>query len=198
MKDILGFYTENVDDYLLVKLMSAHISIENLRKLALSDDRRLKRFGVVLLGRSGEKDAVEVLKEVRGEEEKIRCEIARSLGRIRKVEVVDLLEKMKGDESPKVRREVARALGRVFQKGVVKDSWEGLIRALTDRDGTIKILEELVEDEEHEVRIAAFLALSNLDEEGREAINRHRDEHPSVAKEALLGSFSGGVQYDNI
>lgn len=198
VKNIIDFYSKKVDDYLLVKLMSAHISIENLRKLAFSDDKRLKRFGVVLLGRRGEKDAVEVLKEVRAEDENIRYEIVRSLGRIRRVEVVDLLDKMKGDESPRVRREVARSLGRVFQKGVVKDSWEELIQALTDRDGTIRILEELVEDEEHEVRVAAFLALSNLDKGGREAINRHRDEYPSLAKEALLDSFSGGVRYDNI
>ncbi len=198
VKMIFDFYSEHVDDYLLVKLMIADISIEDLQKLTQTDEYRLKRAGVVLLGRVGEKDSIKVLKELEKGDENIRYEIARSLGRIRTVEVVELLDMMRGDDSPKVRREVARSLGRIFQEAIIDDSWEKLIRALYDREQTIKILEELLEDEEHEVRVAAFLALSNLEEKGREIINKYRDKYPSLAREALLRSFSGGVRYDAI
>lgn len=195
VKSIIDFQSKNVDDYILVKLMNANISVENLRRLALSNDKRLKRTGVVLLGRRGEKDVVEILKRVKHENENIRYEIARSLGRIRRLEAVKLLEIMKQDDSPKVRKEVARSLGLIYQKDIVKDSRREPVRAPSEMDDSIKILEELVRDEEHEVRVVAFLALSNLEEEGREVINRYRDEYPSVAKEALLNSFSGGVRY---
>ncbi len=198
VRTLFDFYSEDVDDYLLVKLMTANVSIENLRRLAHSEDDRLRRAGVVLLGRKGEKDAVDVLKEFRGEDELIRYEIARSLGRIRKIDAVEFLDKMKDDGSPKVRREVARSMGRIFQEGIIDDSWEKLSRALYGRNEAVKILKKIVDDEEQEVRVSAFLALSNLEEEGRDIINEYRDTYPGIAKEALLNSFAGGVHYDAI
>lgn len=198
VKTLFDFYSENVDDYLLVKLMTANISIENLQRLAHSEDNRLKRAGIVLLGRKGEKDAIDILKEFKREDETKRYEIARSLGRIRKPEVIELLQIIKDDESPKVRKEVAGSIGRIFQEGIVDGSGEELSSSLSDRDVSLNILEELLDDEKQEVRVAAFLALSNLEEDGREIINEYRNKYPRIAKEALLNSFAGGVRYDAI
>ncbi|MFW6064770.1 MAG: HEAT repeat domain-containing protein [Candidatus Natronoplasma sp.] len=198
VKAIFNFYGEHVDDYLLVKLITADIPIEYLQTLTRSERDRLKREGVILLGREGEKESIEVLKSLKKDGETIRYEIARSLGRIRNVEVVELLDMMKEDESPNVRREVARSLGRIFQRGIIDDSGEEVRSAIQGREKTTGILEELVKDEEYEVRVAAFLALSNLEEEGRDIINEYREEYPRLAKEALLKSFSGGVSYDAV
>jgi len=196
LEDIFVFYSTHVDYYLNVKLMAAEIPVGGLEQLIRSDNHRLKKTGVILLGREGEKDSIDILKKFKDEPEDIRCEVVKSIGRIKSIYGLDILKEMKKDDSPRVRKEIAIALGKISHA----DSFEELQKVSTQErtDDIISILHELVNDENTEVRLNAFLALTNLGKKGREKIEDYRDEYPGITKEALLKSFSGGVNFDTI
>ncbi len=196
LEDIFAFYSTHVDYYLNVKLMAAEIPLGGLEQLIRSDDRRMKKTGVILLGREGEKDSIDILKKFKDEPEDIRCEVVRSIGRIKSIHGINILKEMKKDDSPRVRKEIAIALGKISYV----DSLEELkkISSKETAEDIISILHELANDENAKVRLNAFLALSNLGKKGREKIEDFRDEYPGITKEALLKSFSGGVNFDNV
>jgi len=196
LEDIFDFYSTHVDYYLTVKLMDAEISVEGLEQLIWSDNRRMKKTGVILLGREGEKESIDILKKFKDEPEDIRFEVVKSVGRIKSIEGLDILKEMKRDDSPRVRKEIAIALGKISYT----DSLEDLQKVSTQEraENIISILNELVNDENAEVRSNAFLALSNLGKKGRKKIEDYRDEYPGITKEALLKSFSGGVNFDTV
>ncbi|MEF8836042.1 MAG: HEAT repeat domain-containing protein [Candidatus Thermoplasmatota archaeon] len=197
LEDIFAFYSTHVDYYLNVKLMAAEIPVEGLEQLVQSDNRRLKKTGVILLGREGEKDSIDLLKKFKDEPEDIRCEVVKSIGRIKSIDGLDILEEMKKDESTRVRKEIARALGKISYQDPLASSDQPPKVPLEERiKKIISLLDELADDENPIVRWNAFFALSNLGEKGREKIEEYRDEYPGIAKEALLKSFSGGVNFD--
>lgn len=196
LEDIFSFYSEHVDYYLNVKLMAAEIPIEDLEYLIQSENPRLKKTGVILLGREGETESIDILKRLEHEPEDIRCEVIKAVGRIRSIEGIDVLENMKHDDSHIVRNEVAIALGKISYANSLKELQQ--ISTHERVDEIMSILSELANDENQKVRLNAFLALSNLGEKGREKIEEYRDEYPGITKEVLLKSFSGGLNYDTV
>ncbi|MBS3781976.1 MAG: HEAT repeat domain-containing protein [Candidatus Thermoplasmatota archaeon] len=199
LEDIFAFYSTHVDYYLNVKLMAAEIPVEGLEQLIRSDNRRLKKTGVILLGREGEKDSIDILKKFKDEPEDIRCEVVKSIGRIKSIDGLDILDEMKKDDSTRVREEIAKALGKISYERSL-DSSDKLPGILSQEraDDIIPLLDELADDEKAIVRWNAFFALSNLGKKGREKIEEYRDEYPGIAKEALLKSFSGGMNFDSL
>ncbi len=197
LKDIFAFYSTHVDYYLNVKLMAAEIPVEGLEQLIRFDNRRLKKTGVILLGREGEKDSIDILKKFKDEPEDIRCEVVKSIGRIKSIDGLDMLDEMKEDDSTRIRMEIAKALGKISYKASVASS-EQLPKVSSQEraEKIIKLLDGLADDENPIVRWNAFFALSNLGERGREKIEEYRDKYPGITKEALLKSFSGGVNFD--
>ncbi len=199
IEDIFNFYSTHVDDYLHVKLMAAEIPVKHLKNLTRYDNHRLKKAGVILLGREGEKDSIDILKNFKDSSEDIRSEVVKSIGRIKSIDGLDILKKMKNDESTRVRKEIAISLSKISSEGGL-DSWEELTIALgqTETKDTIPLLDELANDEDPEVRLNAFLALSSFGKKGREKIEDYRDKYPETTNEALRKSFLGGGNFDAI
>lgn len=174
VKNLFKEKSGKLDHYILLKLFPAKIAPANLKGLAQSTQKRLKRAAAILMGRSGDEECIDYLKDLlESQYEDIRIQAVRSLGVIGSSKAFPLLEEMVKDKSPMVRVEVASSLG------AIKDPQ------------SLEPLEELSGDRNYEVRLRSFLSLAEFGEQGREIIARYRESNPEIAREAMLRSYTG-------
>lgn len=160
--------------YLVNTLFLAEIPADNLKPLASSRNRGLRKAAAILLGRKENKEAVPLLQNLANDGVKdIRREAIRSLGRISLVEAMPILSDKISDAEPQVRTEVARALGEL------KDL------------NTLLLLDRLADDPDFEVRLQAFFALARFGKPGEDVIRKYEVKHPEIAREFLAKSKNG-------
>ncbi|MFP4051453.1 MAG: HEAT repeat domain-containing protein [Thermoplasmata archaeon] len=175
MKDIFDKNSENLYEYLIVKLFTADIPVRKLSFLVDSEDKRMRKAAAKLLGKEGEKDAIKYLKKyVDMEEPELRVEAVKSLERIDLDGCTDVLRCFSKDENCRVRVETARALGNIRN------------------DGSLEVLNELAEDQRYQVRLNALLSLSKYGVKGKKIIQNYLDQFPTAARESLMSSVLGG------
>ncbi len=172
LEEIFERNSENLDQFLIIRLFDTNLDVESLKSLSESSKIRFRRISAILSGEFENGEAYSFLKTLSNDEdERVRVEVARSIGRIGSRDYIPILSDLKDDESHKVRADVAKSLGRI-------ESSKGL-----------ELLEELAEDPVRIVRLRSFLALSKFGEVGREIIEKHSNEYPDATQEAMLRSF---------
>ncbi len=176
LEDLFEKNSENLDQFLLIRLFLADLRPQSLENFVHSSKTRLRKAAAIILGKEGQEEGLPLLNILSEDEDpKVRLEVARSIGRIGSKKGLDLLSKLKTDDDADVRGELAKAVGKIG-----------------DVDG-LSLLEELAQDEAKKVKLQAFLSLSKLGEPGREIISKYRSEDPKASREALLSSFTGEV-----
>ena len=162
--------------YLVNKLFLAEIPADNLRPLASSPDRDLRKAAAILLGRQGNKEAIPILRNLATDDVKdVRREAIDSLGRIVSAETIPILLDRISDGEPQVRAKVARALGEL------KDT------------STLSLVDKLASDPDFDVRFQAFFALERFGEAGKSIIRKHGSNYPEMAREFLRGGGNGNL-----
>lgn len=165
-------FTENLDSFLVIKLLTLKPGKSFLRPLVESKSPRLRRAGATLLGQPDRQEFLPFLSELLNDKDnRVRKRTAESLGRIGGLQAVPLLKQTSEDDEPGVREASARSLGEI-----------------SNEDST-EILDELASDDDFWVRLAAFGSLSHFGEEGRKAVGNHWSENKRLAREAIFESY---------
>ncbi|MBS3793223.1 HEAT repeat domain-containing protein [Candidatus Bipolaricaulota bacterium] len=170
--ELFESFTEELDPFLVIKLLALKPGKRFLRPLVNSKKHRLRRAGATLLGQPDKQEFLPLLSNLSDDEDsRVRKNVAESLGRVGGLEALPLLKQTSEDGEPGVREASARSLGEIFH------------------EDSIDTLNELATDDDFEVRLAAFISLSRFGEEGRKAIGNHWSENRRLAREAIFESY---------
>lgn len=157
--------------FLVNVLFSADIPVDNLKLLARSPDRDLRKAAAILLGKPGREGALPLLKNLINDKIKdVRREAVCALGRLATPSAMPLLQQKINDPHPQVRTATAKSLGQ-----------------LKDRN-TLSLLEQLAGDADFYVRYQAFSALIKSGDPGKDIIRKYEVKYPAMTKEFLAGS----------
>lgn len=162
--------------YLVNKLYIVEIPPDNLKPLASSPDRDLRKATAILLGKKGNEKAIPMLRNLADDGVKdVRREAIHSLGEIGSTKAISILSNRIDDDEPQVRAEIARALGKL------KDL------------NSLSLIDQLADDIDFEVRFQAFFALERFGQPGEDIIRTYQAKYPEIAEEFLSKSKNGNL-----
>ncbi|MEW6202455.1 MAG: HEAT repeat domain-containing protein [bacterium] len=154
--------------YLVNILYGANIPVSDIRQLAASPDRDLRKAAAMLLGKEGNAEAIPLLRTLSNDGVKdVRREAVRSLVRIKSDEILQIFNEKVNDKDPEVRAETAKGFGKL--KNPI----------------SLPSLEQLADDTDFEVRYQAFYALTEFGETGRIIIEKFSEKYPEMTAQFL-------------